>query len=124
MAWIILSVVATTSAPQWARLRWIRRQIGSRAHSEVERAIDFFQCPKQNKNMKIQSILVRFLGLVAVTLTVVTLQAHDEKKKIAGPNGGRIIAAIEPRAEFFVMPDRKVQITFLDKAGKAIPPAE
>ena len=74
--------------------------------------------------MKTQSRLLRFLALVAVALSITTLQAHNEKKKVAGPNGGRVIAAIEPRAEFFVLPDRKVQITFLDKAGKAIPPAE
>ena len=74
--------------------------------------------------MKPQCILLRLAALVAVGLSVATLQAHDAKKKVAGPNGGRVIAALEPRAEFFVLPDRKVQITFIDKAGKAVPPAE
>ena len=74
--------------------------------------------------MKTHRILLRLVALLAVGLAAVTLQAHDSKKKVAGPNGGRIIAALEPRAEFFVLPDRKVQITFLDKAGKAVPPAE
>ena len=48
--------------------------------------------------------------------------ARDENK--AGPNGGRIIASVEPRLEFLVTPDRKVQITFLDHHGEAIPAGE
>ncbi|MBT8037607.1 MAG: hypothetical protein KJO21_08690 [Verrucomicrobiae bacterium] len=39
---------------------------------------------------------------------------HDHAEKVAGPNGGKIITAIEPHAEFFVTDDRKVRITFLD----------
>ena len=45
---------------------------------------------------------------------------HDHAKKTAGPNGGRIITVIEPHAEFWVTPERKVRITFLDDANKAI----
>ncbi len=74
--------------------------------------------------MKTKSIALRLLALVAVALTTATAEAHNDKKKIAGPNGGRIIATVEPRAEFFVTADRKVQITFLDQAGKAIAPAD
>ena len=74
--------------------------------------------------MKTKNIVVGLLALLAVGLSIPTLQAHNEKKKVAGPNGGRIITTVEPRAEFFVMPDRKVQITFLDKAGKAVPSAD
>jgi hypothetical protein len=71
--------------------------------------------------MKIQFIALRLLAAVSAAAFVGS--AHAAEKKVAGPNGGRIIAA-EPRAEFFVTPDRKVQITFLDAAGKAIAPAE
>src|SRR5687768_16010107 len=78
----------------------------------------------RNKTMKPQSIILRLLALVALGFCVANLQAHGEKKKVAGPNDGRIIAAVESRAEFFVLPDRKVQITFLDQAGKATPPAD
>ena len=74
--------------------------------------------------MKTQSMLPRLIAVLVVALSVANVQAHNDKKKVAGPNGGRVIAAIEPRAEFFVLPDRKVQITFLDKAGKAVAPAE
>jgi hypothetical protein len=74
--------------------------------------------------MTIQGNLLRFLALLAAGLFVTLVHAENAKKKVAGPNGGRIIATVTPRAEFFVMPDRKVQITFLDQAGKAIPPAD
>jgi hypothetical protein len=78
----------------------------------------------KNKFMKTHKVLLSFLVLVALGLSVTSAPAHDAKKKVAGPNGGRIITTVEPRAEFFVTADRKVQITFLDKAGKAIAPAE
>lgn len=66
------------------------------------------------------SHLLRALaGLVAGLLLP---PASAAEKKVAGPNGGRIIATVEPRAEFLVLPDRKVQITFLDAAGKPVAP--
>ncbi len=45
-------------------------------------------------------------------------------KKIAGPNGGRVITSVEPHAEFFVTPDNKVRITFLNEQNQPIPVAE
>ncbi len=39
----------------------------------------------------------------------------------AGPNGGRVIASMEPHLEFLVTGDRKVQLTALDDDLKAIP---
>lgn len=53
-------------------------------------------------------------GLMAAMLTQPLLAA--EKK--AGPNGGRILKGVEPRAEFFVTTDKKIRITFLDAEGK------
>lgn len=44
-------------------------------------------------------------------------------KKQAGPTGGRLITSLEPHAEFFVNPDRKVEIRFVDEANKVVPPA-
>ncbi len=49
-------------------------------------------------------------------------EAHQEA--MAGPNGGKVIQVVEPHLEFFVTKDRKVQITALDKDGKAVPIAE
>lgn len=51
---------------------------------------------------------------------------HDEEdhpKKLAGPNGGRIITSVEPHAEFSVSSENKVRITFLDEQNTAIPVA-
>ncbi|CAA6694231.1 MULTISPECIES: hypothetical protein [unclassified Lentimonas] len=42
-------------------------------------------------------------------------------KTMKAPNGGRIIDSVEPHLEFYVTPDRFVQITFLDAHGQAIP---
>ncbi len=44
----------------------------------------------------------------------------DHAKVINAPNGGRILKQVEPHAEFFITKDRKVQITFLNDAGKAV----
>lgn len=51
-------------------------------------------------------------------------KAHEHAQEIAGPNEGRIITSTEPHAEFFVMEDRKVKITFIDENGKAIAPGD
>ncbi|MDA7511312.1 hypothetical protein N8612_06525, partial [Verrucomicrobia bacterium] len=44
---------------------------------------------------------------------------HDEMKT-PGPNGGRLIASVEPNFEFFVTDDRKVKLTFVDVEAKPI----
>ena len=69
----------------------------------------------------------RILPLAIALLSSLALQAGDNpshEKKVAGPNGGRILTTSEPHAEFFVTADRKVQITFVDDEGKAIAPAQ
>jgi hypothetical protein len=67
---------------------------------------------------------LRLLALVALAvLGAAVASAHGSKQKVAGPNGGRILTAFEPRAEFFVTADRKVKITFLDEKNRAIAPA-
>jgi hypothetical protein len=42
---------------------------------------------------------------------------------IKAPNGGRIIYNVEPHAEFVINADKKIEIRFLDEAGKVIAPA-
>ncbi len=49
---------------------------------------------------------------------------HGHAKKIAGPNGGRVLTGVEPHLEFFVTKDRKVKITAVDDDGKAVPIGE
>lgn len=80
--------------------------------------------------MKTKSLVLTILASLALSLPAFSADKkhdhsdHAKEKKVAGPNGGRIIATVEPRAEFFVTADGKVQITFLDKAGKAIAAAD
>ena len=74
--------------------------------------------------MKTQHTVLRFLVLLALGISLATGHSADGKKKVAGPNNGRVIDGIEPRAEFLVLPNRKVQILFLDRAGKPIPPGD
>ncbi len=70
--------------------------------------------------MKTKSILT-----LLAALTLATLHADDDHgAKVAGPNGGRVITSVEPHAEFLVLDDRRVQLTFLDDALKPIPIAE
>ena len=45
---------------------------------------------------------------------------HAHEKKVAGPNGGRIITTVDPHFEFFVTPERKVKITFLGEDNKPV----
>jgi hypothetical protein len=84
--------------------------------------------------MNIKSLVLPFLAALAFSLPLSAADKkkdhdhdhdhdHAHEKKMATPNGGRLLAAIEPHAEFFVTADRKVQITFLGEDGKAIAPA-
>lgn len=63
-----------------------------------------------------KSALIRLLLLVGAISV-----ARADKKNIDAPNDGRIVTTAEPRAELLVLPDRKVQITFIDQAGKPVP---
>lgn len=65
---------------------------------------------------------IQLLALLALILPA-SADGNNPKKE-AGPNGGRVITSVDPRAEFFVTEDRKVQITFLGEDGKAIAPAD
>ena len=59
--------------------------------------------------------------ILAATVALPFSAPAADKKIQAGPNGGRIMKSVTPAAEFFVTKDRKVQITFLNEAGKPIP---
>jgi len=63
------------------------------------------------------------LTLIVTFALASTLSAGDSATPPT-PNGGRLLKNIKPQAEFFVTPERKAQITFLDEKGKAIAPAE
>ena len=77
--------------------------------------------------MKTKSLLLPFIAALAFVVPASAADKkaddHHHEKRMAGPNGGRILTKVEPHAEFFVTADRKVQITFLGDDGKAIAPA-
>ena len=68
-----------------------------------------------------KSIALKLLTALALTLPAFAADKHDHKheKKDAGPNGGKVITAVEPHLEFLVTKDRKVEITALTKDLKA-----
>jgi hypothetical protein len=57
---------------------------------------------------------------LAVIASASSLIAAD--KAAAGPNGGRWLETEPLKSEFFVTPDRKVRITFFDKAKQPTAP--
>lgn len=61
-----------------------------------------------------------FLPLLVLTLAF-PLLAHE--KNTGGPNGGRLLVSGEPHAEFLLLPDRTVQIVFVDEHGNPIAPS-
>jgi hypothetical protein len=67
--------------------------------------------------------ILTFITAMVLALPALGAEDHTHEKKEAGPNGGRVLTAIHPHAEFFVTADRKVRITFLGEDGKAIAPA-
>lgn len=60
--------------------------------------------------------------IIAIASLLASLTFASAAEKIKAPNGGRIISTVEPHAEFFVTPEKKVEIRFLDAAGKVIAP--
>jgi hypothetical protein len=63
----------------------------------------------------------KYLLLLLPLLALAAGPGHDHARKVAGPNGGRVLTAVEPHAEFLVLPDRRLQITFLDDQGRPRP---
>ncbi len=61
------------------------------------------------------------IATLAALVASLTLAHAAEKTK--APNGGRIVDAVTPHAEFVVTTGKKVEVRFLDEAGKVIAPA-
>jgi hypothetical protein len=57
---------------------------------------------------------------LALLPTAFAADGHDHAKKVAGPNGGLVITAVEPHCELLVTPDRKLKITFLGDDNKPV----
>ena len=59
-----------------------------------------------------------------IALVIASLAFAQAAEKIKAPNGGRIVDAVTPHAEFLVTPEKKVEIRFIDDAGKVVAPAD
>jgi hypothetical protein len=67
-----------------------------------------------------KTITFHLLSALAIALpTFAADKEHTHAKKPAGPNGGRVITAVQPHLEFLVTKDRKVEITALTGDFKA-----
>jgi hypothetical protein len=70
-------------------------------------------------------IAITLLTVLSLSASAFAAEKHDDhdhgKKKLAGPNKGRVITSVEPHAEFLVKEDRKVQIAFVDDDLKQVP---
>ena len=58
-----------------------------------------------------------------IALVIATLTFAHAAEKLKAPNNGRIINTVTPHAEFLVNPEKKLEVRFLDAAGKVIAPA-
>jgi hypothetical protein len=61
--------------------------------------------------------------LITFTSIITSIAMAHAAEKVKAPNGGRIIDAVEPHAEFLITKDKKVEVRFLDAAGKVVAPA-
>ena len=61
--------------------------------------------------------------IAIIAALVASLAFAIAAEKIKAPNGGRIIDAVDPHAEFLINTDKKIEIRFLDGAGKVVAPA-
>ena len=62
-------------------------------------------------------------NIIAIAALVAGITFAGAAEKIKAPNGGRILDSVEPHAEFLVTADKKIEIRFLDDAGKVVAPA-
>ena len=62
-------------------------------------------------------------NIIALAALIAGLTFANAAEKIKAPNGGRIIDSVEPHAEFLITADKKIEIRFLDDAGKVVAPA-
>jgi len=62
-------------------------------------------------------------NIIALAALAASITLAAAAEKIKAPNGGRIIDSVEPHAEFVINAENKIEIRFLDDAGKVVAPA-
>lgn len=63
-------------------------------------------------------------NIITIAALIAGLTFASAAEKTKAPNGGRLIDSIEPHAEFLVTTDKKIEVRFLDEAGKVVAPGE
>jgi len=71
-----------------------------------------------------KNLFIAASAILAIAGGALAGPGHDHTKVEAGPNGGRLITSVDPHAEFLVLPDRKVKITFVGGDGRVIAPTD
>ncbi len=61
---------------------------------------------------------------IIALVSIITSLGFANAGEVKAPNGGRIIEAVTPHAEFLVTAEKKVEIRFLDDTGKVVAPGE
>ena len=74
------------------------------------------------KTKRFVSLLVLCALGLAAPAAAADGPGHVHADKPAAPNGGRVLTEVEPHAELLVTAERKLKLTFLDAAGKPVPP--
>ena len=62
-------------------------------------------------------------NIIAIAALAASITLAAAAEKIKAPNGGRVIDTVDPHAEFLVTAGKKVEIRFMDDAGKVVAPA-
>ncbi len=93
----------------------VQRKAGGAAH-DLEPA----DTTKPTHIHIMKSTSLALLIAFALALPVFVAGAHERGKIKAGPNGGRVLTGVKPNLEFYVTPDRTVQLTALDDTLKPV----
>jgi hypothetical protein len=72
--------------------------------------------------MKTKLLSLSLLLLAGLAVTNAADGGKPDPTRKAGPNGGRVIQKAEPRAEFLVNKDSKIEIRFVDADNKVVAP--
>lgn len=61
--------------------------------------------------------------MCSLVISFAALLGFAAASPLKAPNGGRIITAVEPHAEFLVTPEKRVELRFLADDGTVVSPA-
>lgn len=71
-----------------------------------------------------KTLLTSALAIILLTSATQAEEGHDHDKVIPGPKGGKVVEVDSGHAEFLILPDKKVSVTFYDQEMKPTSPGE